>query len=431
MIDLSSCLKLYAGYRGIKLKRKECARIQEEQLLRLLCKAKDTKFGQRYDFASIRSVDEYQRRVPLRHYENFWDEFWKPEFPRLENCTWPGLIKYFAVSSGTTSGSTKYIPYSAEMDRSNHKAGLDLLVHHINNFPRSRLFGGKTFVLGGSTDVVKEAEGVFSGDLTGLVAVTLPWWARPFYFPSGKMALIKDWETKIDVMARAALQTDIRALSGVPAWMLILSKKLSELVPESEGNFSKAFPNFEMLVHGGVNFAPYYRQFLSLIDPHKVDLREVYPASEGFIALADRGYNEGLRLLMDHGLFFEFVPVDELDSLEPMRHWCGLLEKDVNYAVVLSTCAGLWAYVLGDTVKFIETNPPRLLVTGRTSYSLSAFGEHLIAEEIEDAISAASTTIGEPVTDYSVGPVFPRITAIWAAICMWWNLPAPSPKNRN
>lgn len=408
MFDLSSGLRLYAGYRSAKLRRENPARSQEQQLLRLLQQAKDTRFGRQYDFASIRSVEEYQRRVPLRYYENFWEEFWKPAFPRLDNCTWPGLIRYIAVSSGTTSGTTKYIPYSAEMDRSNHKAGLDLLVHHVRNYPGSRLFGGKTFVLGGSTDLVRESEGVYSGDLSGIAVVTLPWWAKPFYFPSREMALIKDWETKIDTMAQAALRADIRALSGVPAWMLILSKKLAQLMPDSGGVFSNAFPNLEMLVHGGVNFAPYHRQFMNLIDPGKVDLREVYPASEGFVAIADHGYNEGMRLVLDHGIFFEFVPVDELNSLEPMRHWCGLLEKDVNYAVVLSTCAGLWSYVLGDTVKFIETDPPRLLITGRTSYCLSAFGEHLIAEEIEDAISSAAATIGEEITDYSVGPLFPR-----------------------
>jgi hypothetical protein len=197
-------------------------------------------------------------------------------------------------------------------------------------------------------------------------------------------------------------------ISGVPAWMLIFFDKLNSLAPEAHGHIGKIYKNLEMVVHGGVNFAPYVDRFRELLRESSAELREVYPASEGFIAVADRGYGDGLRLNLDHGIFYEFVPLEELDSPTPTRHWIENVEADVNYAVVMTTCAGLWSYVIGDTVRFCDTKTPRVLVTGRTSYYLSAFGEHLIAEEIEDGITTATRAVGAEVADFTVGPVFPN-----------------------
>lgn len=408
MIDFTPFLRLYAAQRLRKLEAQHPAETQRNQLLRLVRRARDTVFGRAHNFASITSIEDFQQRIKLRRYEDFWEEYWKPAFPILENLTWPGKIPYFPVTSGTTSGTTKYIPCSAEMWASNRKAGLDILVHHIANRPASRVFGGKSFVLGGSTELVQEAPGIFSGDLSGIVAKLTPWWARPFYFPPPDLALLKDWEQKMERLSRASLQQDIRMISGVPSWLLILARKLFELRPEAEGRLSAIYPNLELLVHGGVNFGPYLKQFQDLLAGSRAELREVYPASEGFIAIADRGSNEGLRLNLDHGIFYEFVPLEELASDSPTRHWVGNIETGVNYAIVLTTCAGLWSYVIGDTVKFIESSPPRLLVTGRTSYMLSAFGEHLIGEEIEDGVTSAAAGIARSMVDYSVGAVFPK-----------------------
>ena len=188
-------------------------------------------------------------------------------------------------------------------------------------------------------------------------------------------------------LARLSLEEDIRAISGTPNWLLILFDKLAELCPDREPRLRNYYPGLEMLVHGGVDFKPYAKRFTELLEGSRAELREVYPASEAFIAIADRGPGEGLRLIVDNGVFFEFVPAKELSASNPTRHWLGNAEPGIEYAVVVSTCAGAWAYVLGDTVKFLELDPPRILVTGRTSYVLSAFGEHLIGSEIEEAIA--------------------------------------------
>ncbi len=408
MINFTPLLKAYARLRYAKIATMDPVKTQTEQLLGLVRYAANTRFGREHNFSKIKTLDDYQKQIPLRSYEDFWNTYWKDSYPILENITWPGRIPYFPVTSGTTSGTTKYIPYSKALQNSNVKAGLDLLVYHVINHPNSRLFDGKSFVLGGSTDLVEEAPGIYSGDLSGIVTKTRPFWVAPFYFPSTEMALIKDWEEKIDIMSRASLKEKIRLLSGVPAWLLILSKKLFELKPEAEGNLSRVYPDLEMIVHGGVNFQPYLNQFKALIDENQTELREVYPSSEGFIAIADRGSGEGLRLNLDNGIFYEFVPLEELGSPNPTRHWIGNVQENVNYAIVLTTCGGAWSYVIGDTVKFIDTKVPRILVTGRTSYCLSAFGEHLIGEEIEDAVSLAASKIGFSVSDYSVGAIFPE-----------------------
>jgi hypothetical protein len=408
MFDATPLLRLYARWRNQQLNTLNPAETQKKQLLGLVRHAASTKFGKMHGFSSITSIEDYQRQVPLRKYEDFWRDFWKESFPVLTDCTWPGTIPYFPVSSGTSSGTTKYIPYSREMLKSNTKAGTDLLIHHVTNRPHSRLMGGKSFMLGGSTDLTNAAPGIYFGDLSGISVKELPWWAKMRYFPPADLALLKNWEEKIDTLASLSLEEDIRMISGVPAWMLIFFDKLSSLRPEAQGKIGRIYENLEMIVHGGVNFAPYVDRFRELLVDSHAELREVYPASEGFIAVGDRGYGDGLRMNLDHGIFFEFVPLEELESAQPTRHWIGDVQPDVNYAIILTTCAGLWSYVIGDTIRFVDTKTPRILVTGRTSYYLSAFGEHLIAEEIEDGIATAAHETHTEVSDFTVGPVFPE-----------------------
>lgn len=410
MLNLTPLLKAYATYRSTHLSRQNPIRSQRKTLNHLIQKASQTEFGKQHGFQKIHSVEDYQQAVPLRSYEEFWKEFWEPRFPYLTDCTWPGTIDCFPVSSGTSSGTTKYIPYTKEMNASNAKAGLDVLVHHVTNRPKTKLLGGLNFMLGGSTILKEEAPGIYSGDLSGISVKNLPWWIRPRYFPNEELALLSNWEEKIQRLAEESLTKDIRTISGVPSWMLIFVDKLAELRPDLPRKLSSYFPNLELVIHGGVNFTPYYEQFLELLEGSHAELREVYPASEGFIAIGDRGYGEGLRLLLDTDIFFEFIPVDELDSPSPTRHWVGNIEEGVNYAIALTTCAGLWSYLIGDTVRFVDTKTPRLLITGRTSYSLSAFGEHLIAEEVEDAVHTALSAVGLRVNDYCVGAIFPQQT---------------------
>lgn len=407
MIDATPALRLYARRRLARLARQDPVEEQRRQLLSLVRRAARTRFGRDHRFPEIADVADFQARVPPRRYEEMWDIYWRHDFPRLVDLTWPGTIPFFALSSGTASGTTKYIPCSREMNRANSRAALDLLVHHLANRPRSRVLGGRNFMLGGSTDLVENAPGIHSGDLSGIAVTQIPWWARPYCFPPRHLALIADWEEKTDRLARASLAEDIRTITGTPSWLLIFFERLFALRPESAGRLAGVFPNLELLAHGGVSFEPYRRQFEELLRGCHAELREVYPASEGFVAVADRDPEDGLRLIVDNGLFFEFVPLSELGSERPTRHWLGNAEPDVDYALVLSSCAGLWSYVLGDTVRLRGLHPPRLVVTGRVSYYLSAFGEHLTGEEIERAVSTAAGAIQAAIADFSVGAVFP------------------------
>lgn len=407
MLNATPLLRLYARYRARQLAALDAAATQAEQLRRLVFTARQTRFGREHAFAEINSVAEFQTRVPLRRYEDFWQDYWQDAFPRLDGLTWPGLMPYFAVSSGTTQGSTKFLPCSNAMVRSNRKAAADLLVHHIANRPHSRLLGGRSFMLGGSVDLVAQAPGVLSGDLSGIAARTMPWWARRRSFPPRHLEAISDWEEKIDRFARAAFKADIRAIGGVPSWLLIFFERLAELKGETSFHINMLNEGFELLIHGGVNFGPYRERFAQALENTGAETREVYPASEGFFAIADRGDGDGMRLNLDHGLFYEFVPVDELDTANPTRHWIADAELGVDYALVVSSCAGLWAYVVGDMVRLVDRTPPRILMTGRTAQMLSAFGEHLIGEEIEAAVADAAHAIGASVTDYAVGSLFP------------------------
>jgi len=407
MIDGTPLLKMFARRRQAALDREDATAAQEQQLRKLLARAARTKFGRDHSFSEIGSVADFQARVKLWRYEDMWSEYWLPSFPKLVNCTWPGTMPYFALSSGTTSGTTKYIPCSDDMNSANARAARDVLVHHIRNRPNTRILGGKNFMLGGSTDLTELTEGIFAGDLSGIVAARLPAWARGFIYPPQELALIADWEKKIKAISRGVLKEDIRNIAGTPSWLLIFFERLFALDPNREPLLHAFFPNLELITHGGVNFAPYRPQFEALLKGSHAETREVYAASEGFIAAADRGPGEGMRLVADNQLFFEFIPLEELDSKNPTRHWVKTIELGVDYAIAVTSCAGLFAYILGDTVKFVDRTPPRLLVTGRTSYYLSSFGEHLTGEDIEEAVGAATAAIGAQVTDYSVGSIFP------------------------
>lgn len=407
MMDATPLLKLYAAGRRRALQGEDAAASQARQLISLIQRAARTKFGRDHNFAELRDVADYQAAVPLRRYETMWREYWQPVFPVLDDCSWPGRIPLFALSSGTSQGTSKYIPCTREMNRANSRAGMDLLVHHLANCPGSRVMGGKIFLLGGSTGLTELADGIYGGDLSGIAVSRAPFWARRFRFPPLELALIEDWEQKIAVLSKAVLNQDIRVIAGTPSWLLIFFERLFALHPNLPPRLKSFFPNLELLVHGGVNFAPYRPQFDVLLEHSNAETRESYAASEGFIAVADRRPGEGMRLITDNGIFYEFIPLSDLDIAKPVRHWAANIETGVDYAIALTTCAGLWSYLVGDTVRFVERAPARLVITGRTSYLLSSFGEHLTGEEIETAVAHAATEIGASVSDFSVGTLFP------------------------
>jgi hypothetical protein len=408
MIDATPLLRLYAGFRARRLAGQDAAAVQQRTLQRLLRRAAATRFGREHDFARIPDHRAFQSAVPLRRYEDFWSAYWQPAFPNLVDVSWPGRIPFFAASSGTSTGATKFIPVTREIIRSNRQAGLDLLAHHLRLRPHSRVFAGRNLLLGGSTDLVERAAGVKTGDLSGIAAATLPRWARVFAYPPPGIARLSEWTEKMARLADAAPHANIRSIAGTPSWLLLFFDELARRHPERSTRLADFFPNLELVIHGGVNFAPYRARFAEWLDGSRAETREVYAASEGFIASADRGEGEGMRVNLDNGIFYEFVPVGEIDAAEPARHWIGDIETGVDYAPVLSTCAGLWAYIVGDTVRFIDRDPPRLLVTGRLSYTLSAFGEHLTGEEIEAAVTNAAGEIRAGVRDFSAGALYPE-----------------------
>lgn len=410
MIDPTPAFRLVAALRRRRLQRLDPADSQRRTLMQLLRRAAGTRFGRDHGFDRIDGIAAYQAAVPLRRYEEMWRDYWQPAFPRLQGVSWPGRIPFFALSSGTTSGTSKYVPVSDAMRRSNVRAAFDLTAWHLGARHQSRMFAGRSLMLGGSTTLTEHAPGIFSGDLSGIAARTLPPWARPFVFPGPDLALLSDWEEKLDRIARGSLDLSIRSVSGTSSWLLPLFERVRDLRQARGEAPDPPYPALDLLVPGGVALAPYLARLQRLIAGTGAEIREAYAASEGFIALQDGAPGEGLRLSLDHGLFLEFVPVEELGSPAPVRHWIADAEPGVSYAVVVTSCAGLWAYVLGDTVRLVGRDPPRVLITGRTSYGLSAFGEHLIAEEAERAVADAAAAITADISDFAVMAVFPDET---------------------
>lgn len=379
--------------------------VQQAILLHLVRRARWTRFGHDHDFAGIRTVADYQQRVPLRTYEQIWHDYWQPAFPRLNDISWPGLVPYFALSSGTTCGATKYVPVSRAMVASNRRAALTTLALFLAAQPETPLFTGKGFLLGGSTALTGLAPGVAAGDVSGIAAREVSSLLRPYTFPPLELALLRDWDTKMNLLAERSIHEPITAISGVPSWLLALFERLLQISGKS--CIADVWPALRLVIHGGTKFDPYGSLFRRIIGSGDVHFQETYPASEGFIAAEDPRHGL-LRLLPDHGIFFEFVPVPELSATKPTRHTVANIETGVQYAVVLTTCAGLWSYVLGDTVAFEQRDPPLLRFTGRTRYFLSAFGEHLISEEIERAVATAAESAHAEVVDFHVGPIFPE-----------------------
>jgi hypothetical protein len=378
-------------------------RIQERTLHRLVRRARATRFGRDHQFDRIASVAQFQDAVPIRTYECLWNDYLRDRYPVFEDLTWPGRIPFLALTSGTTQGATKYIPVSAEMVASNRKAARTLLAFHCRANPESRLFRGRLFFLGGTAALQQPAPGVSEGDLSGIAAVELAPFFRPYTFPPLELALESDWDRKLNRLAEESCREPITLVGGVPSWLLMLFEWI--LAHTGKSTIAEVWPELEVVVHGGVKFDPYREAFRSILGSSRIELLETYACSEGFIAVGDPR-TELLRLMFDHGIFYEFIPADELESPRPTRHWLGTLERGVNYAVIVSTCAGMWGHVIGDTIRFESLDPPLLTFTGRTKQTLSAFGEHLIVEELECAMARAARATDASIRDWHVGPIF-------------------------
>lgn len=382
------------------------AATQQQQLLDLVDAAKNTTFGRDHDFIGVTTVAEFQQRVPVRSFEDFWADYWSGPFPTLNNVTWPGKIRYFARSSGTTTGESKHIPCSDEMIKANNNGGLEVVLAHLQNNPNSNVSAGRTFLFGGSPALDELAPGVFAGELTGISArETISWAGTDRYYPPPELAGIADWEEKVERFAQDCAGKNIRSISGVPTWLLVLFNRAFDTHNTDDRRLVSLFPDLELITHGGVNFEPYQEAFTDLLAGSHAELREVYAASEGFIAVADRGSGEGMRLLLDNGLFFEFIKADDLDQPDPKRYWINDVELDTNYALIVTSCAGLWSYAIGDLVRFVDLDTPRILVAGRVSQTLSTFGEHITGEQLDIAVATAARHLNLHVNDFAVAPV--------------------------
>lgn len=401
---LEPIFKYYTKNLFLKLENLSVIESQNNTLLNLVRAAERTDFGIKHNFNTIYTIDEFQKNVPLRKYENFWDEYWKNDFPNISGKSWYGKINYFALTSGTTGDNTKYIPVSKEMLISNNLAALTLQGGFYSSLKNANLLDGKFLYLGGSTSLQNLGDKFFAGDLSAIAIKEAPKLLNFFTAPRKSTALLSNWEEKLKQIVEQTLNERITGISGVPSWMLLLFAEAKRL--SGKNKIKDIWPSLQLIIHGGIKFDPYKKTFFDEVG-EGVNYLEVYPASEGFFAFEDLRFNK-LRLMLNHGIFYEFVPVDELDKTNPTRLSLFNVRVNENYAIVISTCSGLFAYIIGDTVTFESINPPLIRFTGRTKYFLSAFGEHLISEEIESAVAHVANKFSLRINDFHVGPVFPQ-----------------------
>ena len=377
--------------------------VQEELLFRLIQSAKDTEFGKKSDFSSIRTYENFSNKVPIQQYESI-----EPLIERCrkgeQNLFWPTKIKWFAKSSGTTNAKSKFIPVSDDAIENCHlKAGKDMLCLYINNNEETALFNGKALRLGGSNAVYEDNNSYF-GDLSAIIIENMPFWADFSSAPSQETALMSEWESKMEAIINETIHENITSLVGVPSWMLVLLNRVLEKTGKK--NILEVWPNLEVYFHGGVNFNPYREQYRKLIPKKDFKYYETYNASEGFFALQDVNGSLDLLLMLDYGIFYEFIPMSEYEGEASSAIPLSQVKKEKNYAVVISTNGGLWRYLIGDTVKFTSLSPYKIRITGRTKHHINVFGEELIIENAEEALKLACKKTNSTITEYTVGPIF-------------------------
>ena len=377
--------------------------VQEALLMGLISKAKDTELGVKYGFSSIRTYADFARQVPITTYEEY-----HPYIERSrngeDNIFWPTHIKWFAKSSGTTNANSKFIPVSQEsLEDCHYEASKDLLSIYLNNNPDSQLFTGKGLRLGGSKELYKE-HGTSFGDLSAILIDNMPFWAEYSSTPKNRISLLSDWEIKMQAIVDDTITENVTSLMGVPSWMLVLLNNVLETTGKE--NIHEVWPDLEVYFHGGVSFAPYRDQYNAMLPKSNLRYYEVYNASEGFFAIQDSNDSSELLLMLDYGIFYEFIPMDTFGTLDQRIIPLSEVEAGKNYAIIITTNAGLWRYQIGDTVRFTNTSPYRIKVSGRTKHFINVFGEELIIENAETALEKTIQQIPCEIKDYTVAPIF-------------------------
>lgn len=376
---------------------------QREVLQDLVTSAQYTVFGKKYNFSKLFSVKEFKLHVPVSEYEHL-----QPYIQRMldgeENVLWNTPVKWFAKSSGTTGNKSKFIPVSDESLNENHfKASKDVLTSYYNNFPSSDLLTGKGLVIGGSHQINQVNDDIQYGDLSAVLMQNTPFWGQWLRTPELSVALMDDWGEKIEKLAQSTANENVTSLAGVPTWTLLLLKRILEI--KEKKTIKEVWPNLELYINGGVSFVPYREQFEKVIGK-PINYLEIYNASEGFFAGQESPEYDGMTLYTEHGVFYEFMPVEEYGKSFPKTLGLDKVEINKNYGLIISTTGGLWRYLIGDTIKFTSINPYRIKVTGRLKHYINAFGEELIVDNADKAIAEAAAKANAVVADYTAGPVY-------------------------
>lgn len=378
--------------------------VQQELFVQLLRTAKKTEFGLEYGFNDIKSVEEYKQRVPIYTYEDIY-----PYIEKLlngkQNVLWPTEIRWFAKSSGTTNAKSKFIPVSQEALTDCHfKGGKDMLSIYFNNHPNSKMFTGKGLAIGGSQQINQfdSNSNSYYGDVSAVIMSNLPFWAQLARTPKLEIALMSEWEEKIEKMISSTIDENVTNIVGVPTWTVVLLQRILEFT--GKDHIHEVWPNLEVFIHGAVSFEPYKSLFNKLAPSPKMKYLETYNASEGFFGIQDVEGSGDLLLMLDYGIFYEFIPLEHIHESHPKTIGLAEVELHKNYALVISTNAGLWRYMIGDTVKFTSLDPFRIRISGRTKHFINAFGEELIIENAEQAIKKACEETQAIIGDYTAGP---------------------------
>lgn len=377
--------------------------VQEELLMNLIRSSENTVIGKKNDFASIRTYRTFTERIPISTYEGI-EPLIEQTRKGEQNVIWNSPIKWFAKSSGTTNAKSKFIPVSAEaLENCHYKGSKDLLCLYLNNNENSELFTGKSLRLGGSKQIYED-NNTFFGDLSAILIENMPIWAEFSSTPSNKVSLMSEWESKIAAIINETTNENVTSFAGVPSWMLVLMNKVLEKTGRQ--NLLEVWPNLEVYFHGGVSFDPYKEQYQKILPKKDFKYYEIYNASEGFFAIQDLNYSSDLLLMLDYGIFYEFIPMDTFGTTNEKAIRLSEVTINKNYAIVITTNSGLWRYMIGDTVRFTSLNPYKIRVTGRTKHHINVFGEELMVENSDQAIAKACQITQTEVVDYTVAPVF-------------------------
>ncbi len=379
-------------------------KVQRECLQELLSRAAATEYGQKYDFSSILTTEQYKERLPIVHYEDI-SGYVRRMMEGENNILWPEEVEWFAKSSGTTDAKSKFIPVSpSSLEDCHFRGGKDVIAIFNRLYPDAGVFSGKTLALGGSSEVSKTNNNCQYGDLSAILISNTPFWVNRMKTPEASIMLMNNWEEKIEKICETTIKEDVRCLAGVPSWFLTVINKILERT--GKANLHEVWPNLELFIHGGISFTPYREQYNRLLPDPKMKYLETYNASEGFFGLQDDPNDSSMLLMLDYGVYYEFMPTSELGKSNPRTVLLEDVKTGVNYALIISTNSGLWRYMIGDTIQFTSTKPYKFKITGRTKLFINAFGEEVIIDNATKALNFACRETGADVYEFTAAPIF-------------------------